>query len=58
MDWVFKNSRESVKSVAKSFDLKMNSTDFNAYKTRYRSAIRHVLADSEKGRLDEAGFPA
>lgn len=47
-----------MKSVAKSFDLKMNSTDFNAYKTRYRSAIRHVLADSEKGRLDEAGFPA
>ncbi len=36
----------------------MNSTEFNAYKTRYRSAIRHVLADSEKGRLDEAGFSA
>lgn len=36
----------------------MNSSSFNAYKTRYRSAIRHVLADSEKGRLDEAGFPA
>lgn len=36
----------------------MNSSEFNAYKTRYRSAIRSVLADSEKGRLDEAGFPA
>ena len=36
----------------------MNSSEFNAYKTRYRAAIRHVLADSEKGRLDEAGFPA
>ncbi|MEW6086355.1 MAG: class I SAM-dependent methyltransferase [Chloroflexota bacterium] len=36
----------------------MNSPDFNAYKTRYRSAIRDVLAESEKGRLDEAGFPA
>lgn len=36
----------------------MNSSEFNAYKTRYRAAIRRVLADSEKGRLDEAGFPA
>lgn len=36
----------------------MNSSAFNAYKTRYRSAIRHVLADSEKGRIDEAGFSA
>lgn len=36
----------------------MNSPEFNAYKTRYRSAIRSVLAESEKGRLDEAGFPA
>ncbi|MBV6449985.1 MAG: Ubiquinone biosynthesis O-methyltransferase [Anaerolineales bacterium] len=36
----------------------MNSTDFTAYKTRYRAAIRNVLAESEKGRLDEAGFPA
>ena len=36
----------------------MNSTEFNAFKTRYRAAIRRVLADSEKGRLDEAGFPA
>ena len=36
----------------------MNSTEFNAYKTRYRSAIRKVLYESEGGRLDEAGFPA
>ncbi len=36
----------------------MNSSEFNDYKTRYRAAIRNVLADSEKGRLDEAGFPA
>ena len=36
----------------------MNSADFKAYKQRYRAAIRKVLADSEKGRLDEAGFPA
>lgn len=36
----------------------MNSSSFNAYKIRYRSAIRCVLADSEKGRLDEAGFSA
>jgi len=36
----------------------MNASEFNAYKTRYRSAIRNLLADSEKGRLDEAGFPA
>ncbi|MBE7535875.1 MAG: class I SAM-dependent methyltransferase [Anaerolineales bacterium] len=36
----------------------MNSSSFNAYKIRYRSAIRRVLADSEKGRLDEAGFAA
>ena len=36
----------------------MNQAEFNAYKLRYRSAIQKVLADSEKGRLDEAGFPA
>ncbi len=36
----------------------MNSTEFNTYKSRYRSAIRQVLAESEKGRLDEAAFPA
>lgn len=36
----------------------MNRIEFNAYKSRYRAAIRQVLAESEKGRLDEAGFPA
>ena len=36
----------------------MNSAEFNDYKIRYRAAIRNVLAESEKGRLDEAGFPA
>jgi 2-polyprenyl-3-methyl-5-hydroxy-6-metoxy-1,4-benzoquinol methylase len=36
----------------------VRSSDFQAYKTRYRSAIRKVLQDSERGRLDEAGFPA
>jgi len=36
----------------------MNSSEFAAYKTRYRSAIRKVLAEAERGRLDEAGFPA
>jgi 2-polyprenyl-3-methyl-5-hydroxy-6-metoxy-1,4-benzoquinol methylase len=36
----------------------MNSTEFNAYKTRYRSTIQKVLSESEKGRLDEAAFPA
>jgi len=36
----------------------MNTSEFNAYKTRYRSAIRKVLAEAELGRLDEAGFPA
>jgi 2-polyprenyl-3-methyl-5-hydroxy-6-metoxy-1,4-benzoquinol methylase len=36
----------------------VKSADFQAYKTRYRSAIRRVLQDSERGRLDEAGFPA
>jgi 2-polyprenyl-3-methyl-5-hydroxy-6-metoxy-1,4-benzoquinol methylase len=36
----------------------MNSSEFNAYKTRYRAAIRQVLTESEKGRLDEAAFPA
>jgi 2-polyprenyl-3-methyl-5-hydroxy-6-metoxy-1,4-benzoquinol methylase len=36
----------------------MNNSEFNAYKTRYRAAIRNVLAESERGRLDEAGFPA
>ena len=36
----------------------MKINDFNVYKIRYRSAIRQVLAKSEKGRLDEAAFPA
>lgn len=36
----------------------MNSAEFKAYKDRYRTAIRQVLAESEKGRLDEAGVPA
>jgi len=36
----------------------MNSSDFNVYKSLYRSAIRKVLAESEEGRLDEAGFSA
>ncbi len=36
----------------------MNSNEFNNYKSRYRAAIRQVLAETEKGRLDEAGFPA
>ncbi len=36
----------------------MNTQAFNAYKTRYRSAIRQALDESEQGRLDEAGFPA
>jgi 2-polyprenyl-3-methyl-5-hydroxy-6-metoxy-1,4-benzoquinol methylase len=36
----------------------MDSSEFRAYKTRYRSAIREVLSEAERGRLDEAGFPA
>jgi len=36
----------------------MKSPEFQEYKARYRSAIRKVLQDSERGRLDEAGFPA
>ena len=36
----------------------MKSLEFQNYKTRYRSAIRNVLKESERGRLDEAGFPA
>jgi 2-polyprenyl-3-methyl-5-hydroxy-6-metoxy-1,4-benzoquinol methylase len=36
----------------------MKTTDFNSYKTRYRNAIRKVLAQAETGRLDEAAFPA
>ena len=36
----------------------MNSTEFKTYKSRYRTAIQQVLSESEKGRLDEAAFPA
>jgi 2-polyprenyl-3-methyl-5-hydroxy-6-metoxy-1,4-benzoquinol methylase len=36
----------------------VKSSEFQAYKARYRSAIRKVLQESERGRLDEAGFPA
>ncbi len=36
----------------------MKATDFNSYKTRYRNAIRQVLAQAESGRMDEAAFPA
>jgi 2-polyprenyl-3-methyl-5-hydroxy-6-metoxy-1,4-benzoquinol methylase len=36
----------------------MNSSDFQDYKHRYRSAIRKVLEEAERGRLDESGFPA
>ena len=36
----------------------MKSAEFQEYKTRYRFAIRSVLQESERGRLDEAGFPA
>ena len=36
----------------------MKQTAFNAYKTEFRAVIRKVLAESEQGRMDEAGFPA
>jgi len=36
----------------------MKNSEFNAYKTEFRALIRKVLAESEQGRLDEAGFPA
>ena len=36
----------------------MKSTEFAEYKARYYAAIRKVLAEAERGRLDEAGFPA
>jgi len=36
----------------------MNTKEFNAYKARYRTAIQQVLSETEKGRLDEAAFPA
>ena len=36
----------------------MKSVEFQNYRARYRSAIREVLREAERGRLDEAGFPA
>jgi len=36
----------------------MNTKEFNTYKNRYRTAIQNVLSETEKGRLDEAAFPA
>lgn len=36
----------------------MKNAEFNEYKNRYRNTIRKVLAEAEKGRLDEAAFPA
>jgi 2-polyprenyl-3-methyl-5-hydroxy-6-metoxy-1,4-benzoquinol methylase len=36
----------------------MNTAEFQDYKARYRSAIRKVLEEAERGRLDESGFPA
>lgn len=36
----------------------MKTSDFNAYKNKFRTVIRAVLAESEQGRLDESGFPA
>ena len=36
----------------------MKQTVFNAYKAEFRAVIRKVLAESEQGRMDEAGFPA
>jgi len=36
----------------------MKTSDFNAYKIRYRNAIRQALAQAATGRFDEAAFPA
>jgi len=36
----------------------MKKSEFKVYKTEFRSVIRAVLANAEKGSLDEAGFPA
>jgi 2-polyprenyl-3-methyl-5-hydroxy-6-metoxy-1,4-benzoquinol methylase len=36
----------------------MKTTEFNAYKADFHAVIRKVLAESEHGRMDEAGFPA
>jgi 2-polyprenyl-3-methyl-5-hydroxy-6-metoxy-1,4-benzoquinol methylase len=36
----------------------MKNSEFSAYKADFRAIIRRVLAESEQGRMDEAGFPA
>lgn len=36
----------------------VKSSEFQNYKNRYRAAIRRVLAEAERGRFDETGFPA
>ena len=36
----------------------MKNSEYKAYKTEFRAVIRKVLAETEQGRLDEAGFPA
>ncbi len=36
----------------------MNATQFEAYKSRQREAMRQVLTEIQPGRLDEHGFPA
>ena len=36
----------------------MNKSEFTAYKAEFRVLIRQVLAESEQGLMDEAGFPA
>jgi 2-polyprenyl-3-methyl-5-hydroxy-6-metoxy-1,4-benzoquinol methylase len=36
----------------------VRSSEFQAYKARYRAAMRQVLSEAEPGRLDEIGFPA
>lgn len=36
----------------------LKASEFQEYKSRYRAAIRKVLAETERGRLDEAAFPA
>ncbi|MGB7876191.1 MAG: class I SAM-dependent methyltransferase [Anaerolineales bacterium] len=36
----------------------MKNSEFTTYKADFRAVIRKVLAESEQGRLDEAGFPA
>jgi 2-polyprenyl-3-methyl-5-hydroxy-6-metoxy-1,4-benzoquinol methylase len=36
----------------------MKNSEFSAYKANFRAIIQKVLAESEQGRMDEAGFPA